>query len=469
MVSAEKGLPDSFDPKTGRNVRWSARLGTRGFASPVIAGGKVFLGTNNEHPRDEKHQGDRGVLMCFEEASGRFLWQLVAPKLEEDMFHDWPQAGMCSPPTVEGGRVYMATNRDEIVCLDIDAMANGNDGPVTDEGRRMSPADQPPLTPGPTDADILWATDLRKTVGVRPHDSVHASPLIDGPFLYVNTNNGLNSKHTGVEKPNAPSLVVLDKQTGQLLAQDEEAIGPRVFHSTWSPPALVEVDGQRQVVFAGGDGVVYGFAALLHEDRDRLCGAAEPQRLELLWKFDCDPTAPKENVHQYIRNRRESPSNIKSTPVIHNGRVYVTAGGDIWWGKRQSWLTCFRPGGTGDITRSNLAWSFEMKTHCCSTPSVAGGLVYVADCRGNVHCLDANTGELQWTHDAGGEMWSSTLVADGKIYIGTRRGVFWILSAGKEKRVLCSVELDDPIISTCAAANGAVYFATYARLYALAR
>src|SRR5579863_9557046 len=63
MVSQEKGLPESFDPRTGLNIKWSAELGTQTHSSPVIAGGRVYIGTNNGNPRDPKHQGDRGVLM----------------------------------------------------------------------------------------------------------------------------------------------------------------------------------------------------------------------------------------------------------------------------------------------------------------------------------------------------------------------------------------------------------------------
>ena len=73
MVSGEKGLPDSFDPKTGGNVKWVAGLGTETHSTPVVAGGRVYLGTNNGEPRDPRHQGDRGVLMCFEEKTGRLL------------------------------------------------------------------------------------------------------------------------------------------------------------------------------------------------------------------------------------------------------------------------------------------------------------------------------------------------------------------------------------------------------------
>src|SRR5687767_9441579 len=109
MVSEEKALPDFFDPRTGKNIKWLAKLGTETHSTPVVSGGRVYIGTNNGEPRDPKHQGDRGVLMCFEEKTGEFLWQLVVPKREEDRFHDWPNCGISSPVTVEGTRVYVVS------------------------------------------------------------------------------------------------------------------------------------------------------------------------------------------------------------------------------------------------------------------------------------------------------------------------------------------------------------------------
>jgi hypothetical protein len=81
MVSHERGLPDRFDPGTGKNVKWSASLGTACYSTPVVAGGRVLIGTNNSRPRDPRHSGDRGVLMCLSEADGTLMWQLVVPKL----------------------------------------------------------------------------------------------------------------------------------------------------------------------------------------------------------------------------------------------------------------------------------------------------------------------------------------------------------------------------------------------------
>src|SRR5258708_1223581 len=88
MVSVEKDLPDSFDPKTGKNVAWSAQLGTQTYSTPIVAGGRVYIGTNNGNPRDPADKRDCGVLMCFDESTGRFLWQLAFPKREEDPYHD---------------------------------------------------------------------------------------------------------------------------------------------------------------------------------------------------------------------------------------------------------------------------------------------------------------------------------------------------------------------------------------------
>ena len=208
MVSDEKNLPETFEPKTGRNILWSAPLGTETHSTPVIAGGRVFIGTNNGEPRDPKHQGDRGVLMCFEEKNGRFLWQLVVPKREEDPYFDWPKCGISSPVTVEGDRVYLVSNRGEVMCLDAQGMANGNDGPYRDEAAHMLPrgTNAPPSAPpaGKADADILWLFDLTAEAGIWSHDAAHTSILVHGGFLYLNTGTGVDNTHKRIRTPRRP-------------------------------------------------------------------------------------------------------------------------------------------------------------------------------------------------------------------------------------------------------------------------
>ena len=462
MISDEKGLADCFDPATGQNIKYVIELGSETYSTPIVAGGRIYIGTNNERPRDKRYQGDRGVFMCFDEKDGRFLWQLVVPKYSTDMFTDWPKAGICSPATVEGDKVYILSNRGEALCVDRAGLANGNDGPFTNEPRFVAPRDTEPQPLGPTDADILWAFDIHGTVGTHPHDAAHSSFLLHGQFLYINTGNGLDNKHKTIPRPDGPSVIVLEKQTGRLVAMDDEHIGPRIFHNTYSSPSLGEVNGKTLVFFGGGDGVVYAFEALTAPPPP-----GQVLKLKKVWQFDCDPTAPKAEVHRYISNRKESPSNIKSMTVFYRHRVYVTVGGDVWWGKNQAWLKCIDATKTGDITKTGELWSYPLTEHCMSTPAIYNGLVLVADCGRRVHCVDAETGQPYWTHETKGTIWASTLVADDKVYIGTRRGDFWILAASKQKQVLCSVEMGHPISATATAANGALYIATMRKLYAI--
>jgi outer membrane protein assembly factor BamB len=465
QTSAETGLPDSFNPTNRHHVRWSVRLGTESHSSPVIANGRVLIGTNNGEPRDARHQGDRGVLMCFREATGELAWQLIAPKRTEDPYLDWPKSGLSSPATVEGNRVYVVTSRGEVVCLDLDGMANGNDGPFLDEARLHSPADQPPIPTGPLDADVLWHTDLTRDAGIWSHDAAHSSILIHGDHLYLNSGTGVDNTHKKIRTPDAPSLLVLDKRTGRILARDDENIAPRIFHCTWSSPSMAKVEGRDRLFFAGGDGVLYGFTPLPHDFKPR-----DPlHRFKADWKFDFDPEAPKDEVHRYNSNKAVSPSNIYGMPVWHEGHLFVAGGGDWFWGKNAAWLKCIDPTGTGNVTSTHLRWSTPLGRHTMATPAVQDGLVYAADSMRTLHCLDARTGATVWTHELRGEAWGSALIADNKVFIGTRRGDFWIFAHGREKKVLHQVDLDAPISATPVAANKTLYVATMRSLHAIAR
>ena len=462
QVSAETGLPASFDPAAGTNLRWKADLGTETYSTPIISGGKVFIGTNNIRPRDPHHTGDRGITLCLKESDGSLCWQLVSEKIgATDVYLDWPRAGNSCPVTVEGDRVYTLTSSDKVVCLDINGMANGNDGPFKDEARFASPADKDPDALCDLDADILWAFDIPSQAGTYPHDAAHASILIDGPFLYLNTSNGVDNTHRKIRKPDGPSLIVLDKATGRLLARDNEGIGPRIFHSTWSSPGIGVISDRRFVYFCGGDGVVYAFEML-----KAVPPAGTVETLKRIWKFDPDPTGPKENVSQYLTNRETSPSNIKGMAVFDSGRITVAVGGDIWWGKNQAWLKCFKAEGEGDISSSALIWSYDLNHHSCSTPAIVEGLVFAADTQGVLHCIDAATGKPVWTQDLGAEIWASPMVADGKVYLGTRRGELWVFAAAREKKQLAAIDLDAPISATVIAANKTLFIATNKTLYA---
>jgi outer membrane protein assembly factor BamB len=489
MVSKERGLPAVFDLQTGQNVKWVAELGTESYSTPVVAGGRVFVGTNNERPRDPRHQGDRGVFMCFDEETGKLLWQLVAPKLEEDPYHDWPKTGMSSPGTVEGNRIYLVSNRAQLLCLDVRGMANGNDGPFKDEGKLMTRRGtngQPvvELEAGKMDADVIWVYDMFKEAGIWPHDGAHSAIMIRGNYLYLNTGTGVDNTHRKIRTPDAPSLIVVDKRTGKLVARDREKIAPNIFHATWSGPSAGRVDGKDVIFFLGGNGIVYGFEPwevsekgtakeTKNEKKDLTAEHAEYLEkdgvgtLRKLFEFDFDPSGPKEQVHRFTTNRREGPSNFYGMPVFVDGALYVAGGGDIFWGKNEAWLKKLEFAVEGGEVKVKEAWTFLLGKHVLSTPAVEDGLLYIADANKDVRCIDAKTGAEVWKHEAKGEFWSSPLVADGKVFIGSRKGDFSVFAAGREKKVLGVMEMKDPIAATAVAANGTLYIATMRNLYAI--
>ena len=115
-----------------------------GYGNPTISNGRVFVGTDDvtlaDDPRFKRSKG--GLVKCLDEETGKLLWQLAIPKrpdsrLPEKTHFTHQHLGVCSSPTVDGDRVYVVTSAADIVCLDVNGQANGNDGPFLDEASYM--------------------------------------------------------------------------------------------------------------------------------------------------------------------------------------------------------------------------------------------------------------------------------------------------------------------------------------------
>ncbi|MHC4403423.1 MAG: outer membrane protein assembly factor BamB family protein [Planctomycetota bacterium] len=501
MVSNEKNLPVSFvpgkkspsgggiDPATTENVKWTVRLGSHTYGTPTVADGKVYVGTNDFAVRDPRFKTTKGgLLKCLDERTGELLWQLVMPRkpIDPKVFaFDHLNLGVCSTATAQHGRVYLVTNRCEVVCLDADALVDGNDGPFQDEGRYMAGEGRPPVTLEPGDADVIWLFDMwdDPRVATRPTDAANSSVLILGDFLYVCTSNGVDQwpRDTGplkVPAPLAPSLIVLDKRTGDLVAASGEKIGTRLLHGQWSSPSAGKVGDKWLVFFGGGDGVCYAFEALAEVPK-------KPVKLKKVWSFDCNPPHYRvvengklvdyrcgDKRNPMSRNNNDGQfigmSEIVATPVFHNNRVYVAIGRDPHHGRGKGNLVCIDATKTGDVTETGRVWSCEKIQRTVSTVAIADGLLYIADLPGRVHCLDADSGHCHWVYETGSETWGSTLVADGKIYLGTNR-CFYTLAAGLQPKLLGEIGLGASVDCSPVAANGVLYVASQRYLWAVER
>ena len=482
MISGETGLPDSFnagnrdsmtglvDPTTTKNVRWTAPVGEIVYGTPIVAEGKVFVGvTDSMRQEIPQLQGDRGVLVCLDEKTGEFLWELVTPKRTNIKFSDWDRVGICSPPAVENGQAYLMTNRCEILCLDINGQADGNQGPFLDEAAYSVPEKMSPLTLSDKDADIIWMNDLTESIGAMSHNAANCAILIDGDCLYVCTSNGVDWTHKYVINPDAPTLIVLDKKTGKVIARDDFQIGPDIAHGQWSSPAMGMVNGKKLIFQGTGSGYFFAVEALTTEEVEKAKQAEAPVLLKNVWRFNGHPLAQTQEEKIPIDHQHDSTSfQYTANPVFYDNRIYVVCTQEQHHGMKEGWLVCLDATKTGDITRTGgLIWSYKDMTSSDSTVAIADGLLYVADGSGTLHCLDAKTGKPRWTHRIGGPVWASPLVADSKVYIGTGRRTFWVFAHGTDKKVLSEIRMPDGTFCTATAANKTLYVSVNGTLYAV--
>jgi len=433
MVSNMKGIPVSWDVQKKTNIKWATALGSQTYGNPVVAGGQVYVGTNNEAPRDPKVKGDKGILMAFRETDGEFLWQAVTDKLAAGRVNDWPYQGICSSPLVEGKVLYYVTNRGEVVALDTEGFRDKeNDGAVKDEKLN-----------GEKDADVIWKFDMMEEVGAFPHNMSNSSPVSFGDLIYVSTSNGQDESHVNVPSPKAPAIIALNKKTGKLVWEDN-SVFDKILHGQWSSPTVGNIGGVDQVIFAQGDGWVRGYEALTGKK---------------LWEFDLNP---KDSVWPKTRNE------VISTPVIYEDKIYLANGQDPEHGEGVGHLYCIDPTKRGDITKTGMVWHYDKIRRSVSTPAIKDGIVYYPDFSGFLHALDAKTGQAYWTHDVFAAVWGSPILIDGKLYLGDEDGDVVILQEGKTKKVIAEINMASSIYSTPVPANGTLFIANRNQLFAIA-
>ncbi|MDA1017070.1 MAG: PQQ-binding-like beta-propeller repeat protein [Planctomycetota bacterium] len=484
-------IPVTWNTETGKNIAWSVPLGSQTHGTIVVANGRIFISSNNgggylaRYPKDV----DLGCLLCFDESDGTFLWQYSAEKLKTGRVQDWPLQGMVSAPLVDGDRLWLVSNRGEVVCLDTLGFADKeNDGDVQDEDATTV-----------DEADVVWKFDMMKRLGVSQHNMCTCSCTSVGDMLFVVTGNGVDESHVSIPSPDAPDFIVLNRKTGKLLWKFE-APGIGSFHGSWSSPSYAVLGGRPQVLFPAGDGWLYSFDPAGD-------GNGGPK---LLWEFDCNLKSDR-----WILGGRGRRDEYITPPVIHNGRVYVTTGQDCEHGEGEGILWCIDPGKftdgsdvslellkgrTGHVLsrreardgfppdfilpnpKSAVVWKYvgddankdgklgyeERVNRTLAPPTLYNGLLFLSDFSGFLHCFDAETGRTHWRHDMFAASWiASPLVVDGKVYVCDEDGDVEIFKASKEKTFIGEVNMPASIYSSAVVANEMLYICTKNRLYAI--
>jgi len=438
MVSGERGIATEWDAASKKNIKWVAPLGSQTYGNPVIANGKIFVGTNNGGELRPNIKGDKGVVVAIDQKTGNFLWQMTHDKLPSGRVNDWPLQGICSSPAVDGDRMYYVSNRCELVCADTEGFLDGeNDGPFKEEIYREK-----------QDGDIVWTVNMFEDLEVFPHNLATSSPVIGGDLVFVGTSNGVDEQHLNMPMPDAPDFLAINKTTGEIVWEGGEP-GDKVLHGSWSSPAYGVIDGVAQAVFAGGDGWCYSY---------------EAKTGKVLWKFDLNPKDSKWEL-----GGRGTRNAIISTPVIHDKKVYLAVGQDPEHGEGAGHLYCIDATKRGDVTETGKIWHVggDDFHRTLSTAAIADGLLYDSDLSGFLYCFDAATGELHWKHDTFSAIWGSPYVVDGKVMVGTEDGEVHVLRHGPKKMELSVNDLQNSVYTTPVASDGTLYITNRRALFAI--
>ena len=146
-------------------------------------------------------------------------------------------------------------------------------------------------------------------------------------------------------------------------------------------------------------------------------------------------------------------------PVFAHGLVFVATG------FQQPSLLAVRPDGTGDVTRTHIAWALTRGAPLTPSPLVVGDELYIVNDGGIATCVDARTGTLIWQQRLGGTYSASPVFADGRIYFLAEQGVTTVIAPGKEFRRLATNTLDGGLLASMAISGGSLFLRTDSHLY----
>jgi outer membrane protein assembly factor BamB len=219
-------------------------------------------------------------------------------------------------------------------------------------------------------------------------------------------------------------VVALNRASGkQVWRTDRHNDPPKKF--SFSTPLLITVNDKKQVISPGSEAVM----------------AYDPATGREIWR---------------VRYRGYS---VIPRPAFAHGLLFISTSYD------SPTLLAIRPDGTGDVTKTHIAWS--MRQNAPHTPSVlvVGDELYMVSDDGIASRLDAKTGKIHWQERLGGEFSASPVYAAGRIYFQTEDGVGIVVKAGKQFEVLARNPLEERSLASYAVADDALFIRTAKRLY----
>jgi outer membrane protein assembly factor BamB len=371
--SSERGLP--LDWSESRNVKWKTPVPGRGWSSPVVAGGRVWLTTS------VKANGASLRAVAYDVETGREAVNVEVFHLRSADLLNAKNSHASPTPIADGDRVFVHFGAEGTAALT-------------------------------TSGEIVWKTRL-------PYQSQHGnggSPMLYGDLLILSCDGS-----------DQAFVVALDKRTGKVRWKTWRR---QPWDQAYTTPLLIRVGDQDQVVSVGA----YRAAAY------------DPQTGKELWRV----------------SYADGFSNVPR-PVYGHGLVYIATG------FQQPTLLAVRPDGSGDVTKTHVAWTLRRAAPLTPSPLIVGDEIYVVNDGGIASCLDAKTGDSLWQQRLGGEYSASPVFADGRIYFLNEEGTATTIAPGKVFVRLATASIDGATLASIAVADGSFFIRSDTHLYRIAK
>jgi len=396
-ISQEKGLPEKWSP-AGENLAWKAPYGGR--SSPIVMGDRVFL--QNAAGKGSTLQ-ER--VMCLNADTGKLIWEYKFNVFSTDVpTHRTGWASPAGDPTT--GNVYAFGVGGTVLGL-------SNDG------------------------KLLWERNLTEQFGMfTTHGGRTVSPIIDGDLVIVSG----PLEGWGENALRRPRFVAFDKRTGECVWVSPPMDRP--YDTTYAPPTIVTINGERLLVSGIGDGGVH---------------ALKPQTGELVWSY---PMAKR---------------GINTGVAVHGNNVIVTHSEENLDTSEMGLIASIDGSGKGKLGKEQTKWAVTGWQGGFSSPILDGERIYQVDNGANLHAFDVSTGKQLWALSLGTIQKSSPVFADGKLYVGTENGKFYILKPGATScEILDEDQLGtegspEQIIGSVAVSRGRVFLVSDTSVYCLGK
>jgi outer membrane protein assembly factor BamB len=287
------------------------------------------------------------------------------------------------------------------------------------------------------DGKLLWERSLGEDFGLlTTHGGRTVSPIIDGDLVITSGVTFQWGKHGG----GAHRFMAFDKKTGETVYVS--APGGRPYDTTYAPPIIANVNGMRLLIQGASDGSVY---------------AIKPQTGEPVWKHEI------------------SKRGLNTGVVVHGTTAILTHSEENLASNEMGMMVAVDATAKGAITKEQIKWTVYGWQGGFSSPVLDGDRMYQIDNGANIAAFDVNTGKQLWLQNLGTIQKASPVLADGKLYVGTENGKFFILKPSAtgceilDQDQLGTEAQPEAIIGSAAVSNGRIFFASDSNLYCIGK